>query len=56
MTVSLPDVLKAVSTIRRYYIEDFNDSLARKMEVLLMSFNMKIRSDESRGVRSLQAQ
>ena len=45
------DVLKAVSTIRRY-IEDFNDPIARKMEALFTSFNMKIRSDESRGMRS----
>ena len=45
------DVLKAVSTIRRY-IEDLNDPIARKMEALFMSFNMKIHSDESRGMRS----
>jgi hypothetical protein len=45
------DALKAVSTIREY-IEDLNDPIARKMEGLFMSFNMKIRSDESRGMRS----
>ncbi|KDR83316.1 hypothetical protein GALMADRAFT_56230 [Galerina marginata CBS 339.88] len=45
------DVLRAVSTICRY-IEDLNDPIAWKMEALFMSFNMKIRSDESRNMRS----
>ena len=44
------EALKAVSTIREY-IEDLNDPIAQKMEGLFMSFNMKIRSDESRGMR-----
>jgi len=35
------DILKAVSTIHRY-IEDLNDPVARKMEALLASFNVKI--------------
>ena len=45
------DVLKAVSTIRRY-IEDLNDPIARKMEALLGTFNMKIRLDESRVLKN----
>lgn len=45
------DALKAVSTIRRY-IEDLNNPIARKMEALLASFNMKIRVDKSRGMKS----
>lgn len=45
------DALKAVSTIHRY-IEDLNDPIARKMEALLASFNMNIRVDESRGMKS----
>jgi hypothetical protein len=44
------DVLKAVSTIRRY-IDDLNDPIARKMEALLASFNMKLRLDESRSMK-----
>jgi hypothetical protein len=40
-----------LKTVHRY-LEDFNDPIARKMEALFMSFNMMIRSDESRGMRS----
>jgi len=42
-------MLKVVSTIRRYS-EDFNDPIARKMRALFMSFNMKVRGDESRDM------
>lgn len=45
------DALKAASTIRRY-IEDLNDPIARKMEALLASFNMKIRVDETRHMKT----
>ena len=44
------DVLKAVSTIRRY-IDDLNDPIARKMEALFASFNMKLRLDKSRSMK-----
>ncbi|KIM36342.1 hypothetical protein M413DRAFT_78330 [Hebeloma cylindrosporum] len=44
------DALKATATIARY-IEDLNDPIARKMESLLASFNMKIRLDESRAMK-----
>jgi len=46
------DVLKAVSTIHRY-IDDLNDPIARKMEALLASFNMKLHLDESRSMKGI---
>ena len=45
------DVLKAASTLRRY-TDNLNDPTARKMEALLASFNMKLRLDESRSLKS----
>ena len=45
------EVLKAVSTIQRY-IEGLNDPIARKMEGLLASFNMKIRLDGTRHMKN----
>lgn len=44
------DVLEAASTIRRY-VGDMNDPIARKMEALLGSFNMKLRFDESKSLK-----
>ena len=45
------DVLKAVSTIGRF-IGDWNDPIARKMEVLLGSFNRQLRYNETQGMRN----
>jgi hypothetical protein len=45
------DVLKAVSTVRRY-IDDWNNPIARKMEALLGSFNMQLHLDETRSMKS----
>ena len=44
------DVLKAVSTINKY-ISDLNDPFARKMEIILGSFNRQIRLDEARNMK-----
>ena len=44
------DALKAASTLC-WYIEDWNDPIARKMEAILASFNMKICMDESKTMK-----
>jgi hypothetical protein len=51
VTLSSPNLCDMLKTVHRY-LEDFNDPIARNMEALFMSFNMMIRSDESRGMRS----
>jgi len=45
------DVLKAAPTIGRY-IDDMNEPIARKLEVLLGSFNRQLRLDETRSMKS----
>jgi hypothetical protein len=44
------DVLKGVSTIGKY-VADWDDPIARKIEVLLSSFNRKLRLDETRNMK-----
>src|ERR1700678_1893335 len=46
-------VLKAVSTICRY-TEDINEPIARKVEVILRSFNSQIRLDESHETNGMK--
>jgi hypothetical protein len=45
------EVLKAISTIGRY-MDDLNELIACKMEVILGSFSRQLRLDETRTMKS----